>query len=161
MSQETLEKIKQAIEGYKESTEWEEIGKVSEVGDGIAKVTGLTNAQSQEVLVIEAGDQKIKAVALNLEEDSVGVLILGDGSLIKSGQTVKRTKQILSMPVGESLLGRVIDPLGNPIDGKGPIFSEKDKPVLSFLENDPHGGLGRHDRRRDHRGGGASLAAIW
>ncbi len=143
MSQETLEKIKQAIEGYKESTEWEEIGKVSEVGDGIAKVTGLTNAQSQEVLVIEAGDQKIKAVALNLEEDSVGVLILGDGSLIKSGQTVKRTKQILSMPVGESLLGRVIDPLGNPIDGKGPIFSEKDKPVLSFLENDAPNVIGR------------------
>jgi len=136
MSEEIIEKIKQAIEGYKDNSEWEEIGRISEIGDGIAKISGLTNVQSQEVLVIEAGEQKIKAVALNLEEDSVGALILGEGSLIKSGQTVKRTKQILSIPVGEQLLGRVIDPLGNPLDGKGPIFSEKDKPQFNFLEND-------------------------
>ena len=143
MSEEIIEKIKQAIEGYKDNTEWEEIGRVSEVGDGIAKISGLTNVQSQEVLVIEAGETKIKAVALNLEEDSVGALILGDGALIKSGQTVKRTKQILSIPVGEQLLGRVIDPLGNPIDGKGPIFSEKDKPQFNFLENDAPNVIGR------------------
>jgi F-type H+-transporting ATPase subunit alpha len=136
MSQEIIEKIKQAIEGYKKSSDWEEIGKVVEVGDGIAKISGLENVQSQEVVIIESGENKIKAVALNLEEDSVGALILGDGSLIKSGQTVKRTKQILSLPVGEQLLGRVIDPLGNPLDGKGPIFGEKDKPVYNFLEND-------------------------
>ncbi|MCX6723087.1 MAG: F0F1 ATP synthase subunit alpha, partial [Candidatus Staskawiczbacteria bacterium] len=149
MSEEIIEKIKAAIAGYKDNSEWEEIGKISEVGDGIAKISGLTNVQSQEVLVIEAGEEKIKAVALNLEEDSVGALILGEGSLIKSGQTVKRTKQILSIPVGKQLLGRVIDPLGNPLDGKGPIFAEKDlpaaaspqamqagKPVLMFLEND-------------------------
>jgi len=143
MSEEIIEKIKQAIEGYKYNAEWEEIGKVSEVGDGIAKISGLTNVQSQEVLTIESGEQKIKAVALNLEEDSVGALILGDGSLIKSGQTVKRTKQILSIPVGEQLLGRVVDPLGNPIDGKGPIFAEKDKPTLNFLENDAPNVIGR------------------
>ena len=125
MAEEIIEKIKQAIEGYKDNSEWEEIGRVSEVGDGIAKISGLTNAQSQEVLIIEAGEQKIKAVALNLEEDSVGVLILGEGSLVKSGQTVKRTKQILSIPVGEQLLGRVIDPLGNPLDGKGPYFQRE------------------------------------
>jgi F-type H+-transporting ATPase subunit alpha len=136
MSQEIIEKIKQAIEGYKKSSDWEEIGKVVEVGDGIAKISGLENVQSQEVVIIESGENKIKAVALNLEEDSVGALILGDGSLIKSGQTVKRTKQILSLPVGEQLLGRVIDSLGNPLDGKGPIFGEKDKPVYNFLEND-------------------------
>jgi len=143
MSEEIIEKIKQAIEGYKDKSEWEEIGKVSEVGDGIAKISGLTNVQSQEVLTIEAGEHKIKAVALNLEEDSVGVLILGEGSLVKSGQTVKRTKQILSIPVGENLLGRVIDPLGNPLDGKGPIFSEKDKPQFNFLENDAPNVIGR------------------
>jgi len=143
MSEEIIEKIKQAIEGLKESSEWEEIGRVSEVGDGILKISGLTNVQSQEVLVIEAGEEKIKAVALNLEEDSVGALVLGDGSLIKSGQTVKRTKQILSMPVGEQLLGRVIDPLGNPLDGKGPIFSDKDKPQFNFLENDAPNVIGR------------------
>jgi F-type H+-transporting ATPase subunit alpha len=136
MSQEIIEKIKQAIEGYQDKTEWEEIGKVVEVGDGILKISGLNNVQSQEVLIVEAGKDKIKAVALNLEEDSVGALVLGDASSIKSGQTVKRTKQLLSLPVGEQLLGRVIDPLGNVLDGKGPLFSDKDKPTFNFLENE-------------------------
>ena len=143
MAEEIIEKIKKAIEGYSNNAEWEEIGRISEVGDGIAKVSGLTNVQSQEVLIIEAGEEKIKAVTLNLEEDSVGALILGDGSLIKSGQTAKRTKQILSLPVGEQLLGRVIDPLGNPIDGKGPLFLEKDKIQFNFLENDAPNVIGR------------------
>ncbi len=143
MSNETIEKIKQAIEGYKDDQKWEEIGRVSEAGDGIAKITGLNNVQSQEVLSIEAGEHKVKAVALNLEEDSVGVLILGEAEIVKSGQTVKRTKQILSMPVGNSLLGRVIDPLGNPLDGKGSIFSEKEKPTLNYLENDAPNVIGR------------------
>jgi len=143
MAEEIIEKIKQAIEGYKEDSKWEEIGRVSEVGDGILKISGLTNVQSQEVLVVEAVDEKIKAVALNLEEDSVGALVLGDAGNIKSGQTVKRTKQILSIPVGEQLLGRVIDPLGNALDGKGPIFSEKDKPQFNFLENDAPNVIGR------------------
>lgn len=136
MSQEIIEKIKQAIEGYKDNPEWEEIGKVVESGDGILKISGLLNVQAQEVLIVEAGDKKIRAVALNLEEDSVGALVLGDAGEIKSGDTVKRTKQLLSIPVGPELLGRVIDPLGNPIDGKGPLFSEKSKPQMNFLEND-------------------------
>jgi len=136
MTNEIIEKIRQAIEGYNYDYQWEEIGRISEVGDGIAKIFGLINVQSQEVLVIESGKEKIKALALNLEEDSVGALILGEGSLVKAGQTVKRTKQILSIPVGEQLLGRVIDPLGNPLDGRGPIFSAKEKPQFNFLEND-------------------------
>ncbi|OGZ63910.1 MAG: F0F1 ATP synthase subunit alpha [Candidatus Staskawiczbacteria bacterium RIFCSPLOWO2_01_FULL_40_39] len=135
MGNEILNTLKQAIEGYKHNPEWEEIGTVVEVGDGILKISGLLDVQSQEVLIVEAGKEKIKAVALNLEEDSVGALVLGDFSLIKAGQTVKRTKQILSISVGEQLLGRVVDPLGNALDGKGPIFSEKDKPQLNFLEN--------------------------
>lgn len=134
MSQEIIEKIKQAIEGFKDNTKWEEIGKVVEVGDGILKISGLLNVQAQEVLTIEAGDKKIRAVALNLEEDSVGALVLGDFGEIKSGDTVKRTKQLLSIPVGEQLLGRVLDPLGNPIDGKGPLFSDKDKPQFNLME---------------------------
>jgi len=156
MSQEIIEKIKQAIEGYKEKAEWEEIGKILEVGDGIAKISGLGNVQSQEVLIIEtsgepasakASARQVRAVALNLEEDSVGALILGEASLVKSGQTVKRTKQILSIATGDQLLGRVIDPLGTPLDGKGPIFSEKDlkasKPQINFLENDAPNVLAR------------------
>jgi F-type H+-transporting ATPase subunit alpha len=141
MSQEIIEKIKQAIEGYKDNPEWEEIGKVVEVGDGILKISGLLNVQAQEVLEVETTGHassagKIKCVALNLEEDSVGALVLGDSAEIKSGDTVKRTKQLLSIPVGEQLFGRVIDPLGNPIDGKGPLFSVKDKIQYNFLEND-------------------------
>ncbi len=143
MSYEILDKIKQAIEGYKEKPEWEEIGKVIEVGDGILKISGIRNAQSQEVLVVESGKEKVRAVALNLEEDSVGALVLGDANSIKSGDTVKRTKQLLSIAVGEQLLGRVVDPLGNPIDGKGPIFSEAEKPQFNFLENDAPNVIGR------------------
>src|SRR3989344_1403144 len=136
MSQEIIDKIKQAIERYKDNTEWEEIGKVIEVGDGILKISGLTNVQSQEVLVVETDKKNVKAVALNLEEDYVGSLVLGSTSSIKSGQTVKRTKQLLSLPVGEQLLGRVVDCLGNPLDGKGPLFSDKEKATYNFLEND-------------------------
>lgn len=143
MSQEIIEKLKRQIEEHKEKPDWEEIGKVIEVGDGIIKISGLTNVQSQEVLIVEAEKEKINAVALNLEEDSVGALVLGDSSLIKSGQTAKRTKQILSIPVGEQLLGRVVDSLGNPLDGKGPIFSLKDKIKNNFLENEAPNVLAR------------------
>jgi len=137
MSNDILEKLKQQIEGYKGKPDWEEIGKVTEVGDGIVKISGLTNIQSQEVLIIETSDkgQETRAVALNLEEDSVGALVLGDASLVKAGQTAKRTKQILSIPAGENLLGRVVDPLGNALDGKGPIFSLQEKTAVQFLEN--------------------------
>src|SRR3989339_307529 len=133
MSYDILEKIKQAIDNQKSNTEWEEIGKVIEVGDGILKISGLANVQSQEVLEVESDGKKVQAVALNLEEDSVGALVLGDSGLIRSGDTVKRTKQLLSLPVGEQLLGRVIDPLGNPLDGKGPIFAKVAK-ILETLK---------------------------
>ncbi|MSU54840.1 MAG: F0F1 ATP synthase subunit alpha, partial [Candidatus Staskawiczbacteria bacterium] len=99
------------------------------------KISGLSNVESQEVLVVEAGKEKIKAVALNLEEDAVGALLLGDAMAVKAGQTVKRTNTLLSINVGEQLLGRVVDPLGNPLDGKGPLFSEKENPQANPLEN--------------------------
>ncbi|MBX4200680.1 F0F1 ATP synthase subunit alpha [Candidatus Parcubacteria bacterium] len=143
MSQEIIEKIKQAIEGYQEDAKWDEVGTVMEVGDGIIKITGLKNVQSQEVLTIEAGKEHVKAVVLNLEEDAVGALVLGEFSHIKAGDSVKRTKQLLSIPVGEAVLGRVVDPLGNPLDGKGPLFSGKEKPQLNFLENDAPNVLAR------------------
>jgi len=134
MSHDIIEKLKQSIEGYKSNPQWEEVGTVVETGDGIAKISGLTNVQAQEIVSIESGSTIILAVALNLEEDAVGVLILGDTSQVQSGQTAKRTKQILSIPVGEQLLGRVVDPLGNPLDGIGPIFSAHDKPQINPLE---------------------------
>jgi len=143
MSNDIIDKIKQAIEGYKEDARWEEVGKVIEAGDGILKISGLLNVQAQEVLTVEtsgepasakASARQVRAVALNLEEDSVGALALGDSGEIKSGDTVKRTKQILSLQVGDSLLGRVVDPLGTPLDGKGPAFGEKDKKEFYTLE---------------------------
>src|SRR3989338_5307733 len=91
MSYEILEKLKQQIEGYKSEAKWEEIGTVIEAGDGIIKISGLSNVQSQEVLVVETGNEEIKAVALNLEEDTVGALLLGDATMVKSGQTVKQS----------------------------------------------------------------------
>src|SRR3989344_3025918 len=121
MSQEIIEKLKQAIEGYKDSPEWEEIGKVIEVGDGIVKISGLSNAQSQEVLVIEIESRKnaeshaeirgnkVMAVTLNLEEDAIGALVLGVTYIIKAGQRIKNTKKLLSFPVGKQLWGRVVD----------------------------------------------------
>jgi len=151
MSNEILEKIKKSIEGYKDNPEWEEVGKVVEAGDGILKISGLKNAGALEVLEVEstgpssakASEGKIKCVALNLEEDSIGALVLGEASHIKSGQTVKRTNQLLSLQVGEQLLGRVIDPLGNVLDGKGPIFGEKDKKEFYNLENEAPNVLAR------------------
>jgi len=135
MSQEIIEKLKKSIENYKENPQWEEVGKVVEAGDGILKISGLSKAESLEVLAVETEKDIVKVLALNLEEDSIGALVLGDAGHIKAGQTVKGTKQLLSIPVGENLLGRVVDPLGNPLDGKGPIFSAKDKFENYNLEN--------------------------
>ncbi len=143
MSYEIIEKLKKAIEGYEETEKWEEIGKVVEAGDGILKVIGLSNAMSQEVVEIESGNESVKALVLNLEEDAIGCLALGDSSHIKANDTVKRTKQILSIPVGDEILGRVVDPLGNPLDGQGPIFQDIENATQRPLENESPSVLNR------------------
>ncbi|MDO8639383.1 MAG: F0F1 ATP synthase subunit alpha [bacterium] len=135
MSYEIIEKLKQAIGDYKDTEKLEEVGRVIESGDGIVKIYGLKNVKSQEIIVIETEKREIKALALNLEEDSVGALVLGEHSDIKSGDIVKRTNQLLSIPVNENLLGRVVNPLGEALDGKGSLFGEKE-PTLCLLEND-------------------------
>jgi F-type H+/Na+-transporting ATPase subunit alpha len=122
MAYEIIEKLKEEIEGYKEKPEWAEIGRVIEVGDGIVRILGLRNAVSQEILMIETARGERAALALNLEEESVGALVLGDYLAIEVGNTVKRTGEILSIEVGDELIGRVIDPLGVPQDGLGEIF---------------------------------------
>jgi F-type H+/Na+-transporting ATPase subunit alpha len=122
MSYEIIEQLKKAIEGYKESPEWESVGQVLEVGDGVARITGLKHAQSQEILLIETGSGDVAALALSLEEETIGALILGDDLHVSSGAKVRLTGQVLSLPVGEELLGRVVNPLGEPLDGLGPIF---------------------------------------
>ncbi|MEM0928318.1 MAG: F0F1 ATP synthase subunit alpha [Pseudomonadota bacterium] len=112
--------LKSQIKDFGKDAEVSEIGQVLSVGDGIARVYGLDNVRAGEMVEFEGG---IRGMALNLEDDNVGVVIFGDDSGISEGQTVKRTEAIVDVPVGKGLLGRVVDPLGNPLDGKGPIES--------------------------------------
>ena len=113
--------LRQQLSGVKSSAELQEVGTVLQVGDGIARIYGLSNVQSGELVEFTNG---LKAIVLNLEEDNVGVVLLGPSKGIKEGDTVKRTNTIASINVGEGMLGRVIDGVGNPIDGKGPISGE-------------------------------------
>ena len=119
------EEIRDAIErnvaAYSPSTAREEVGRVTEIGDGIARDEGLHSAMTNELLEFEGG---LLGVALNLDVREIGVVLLGDGAHVEEGQAVRRTGEVLSVPVGDAFLGRVVDPLGNPIDGLGPIQAE-------------------------------------
>jgi F-type H+-transporting ATPase subunit alpha len=110
--------LRQQLSGFKSESELEEVGTVLQVGDGIARVYGLTKVQSGELVEFETG---LQGIVLNLEEDNVGVVLLGQADEVKEGDTIKRTKKIASINVGEGMLGRVVNTLGQPIDGKGPI----------------------------------------
>src|SRR6201747_458361 len=110
--------LRQQLSGFKSESELEEVGTVLQVGDGIARVYGLTKVQSGELVEFETG---LQGIVLNLEEDNVGVVLLGQAEGVKEGDTIKRTKKIASINVGEGMLGRVVNTLGQPIDGKGPI----------------------------------------
>jgi F-type H+-transporting ATPase subunit alpha len=134
MAYEIIEKLKKDIEGYKENPEWQEVGRIIEAGDGIIKILGLRNAVSQEILIVETAHGERAALALNLEEESVGALVLGDFLAIEVGDTVRRTGDVLSIPVGDELIGRVVDPLGEPQDGKGPVFKDMKNVQRNTLE---------------------------
>lgn len=122
--------LKGAITDYENRVRTEEVGQVLEVGDGIARVHGLTNVMYQEMLEFEdSRGNKVIGLALNLEEDNVGVIIAGDDTHIQEGNVVRRTERLASVPVGDGVLGRVIDALGRPIDGKGEIESDGILPV--------------------------------
>ena len=118
--------LKEQIKNFGQEAEVTEVGQVLAVGDGIARVYGLDNVQAGEMVEFESG---VRGMALNLEQDNVGVVIFGSDREIKEGQTVKRTGAIVDVPVGKGLLGRVVDGLGNPIDGKGPIQSTERRRV--------------------------------
>ncbi len=118
--------IQQEIEQFESKVDVNEVGTVLEVGDGIARVHGLSNVAAGEMVEFEGG---IIGLAFNLEETSVGVIILGDYLKISEGGSVKALGKLLSVPVGEAVVGRVLDPLGNPLDGKGPVNSSKTRPV--------------------------------
>ena len=118
---EVSEILKKQIEGFKSEVELEEVGSVLQVGDGIARIYGLNSVQANEMIEFDSG---VMGIVLNLEEDNVGAVLLGSSELIKEGDSVKRTRKIASIGVGEKLLGRVINTLGEPIDGKGPITGD-------------------------------------
>jgi F-type H+-transporting ATPase subunit alpha len=110
--------LRQQLSSFKTETQLEEVGTVLQVGDGIARIYGLNQVRAGELVEFENG---IKAVVLNLEEDNVGAVLMGTSEAIREGDTVRRTGRIAAIRVGEGLVGRVINPLGEPIDGKGPI----------------------------------------
>lgn len=113
--------LREQLSGFKSEAELQEVGTVLQVGDGIARIYGLTGCQSGELIEFDGG---LQGIAMNLEEDNVGAVLLGRSTEIKEGDTVKRTGRIASVKVGHGMLGRVVDTLGNPIDGKGPIAGE-------------------------------------
>jgi F-type H+-transporting ATPase subunit alpha len=118
--------IRKQIEGYEKATELKEEGSVLQVGDGIARVYGLQNAMAGELLELPHG---VMGMVLNLEKENVGCVLLGQDSMIHEGDPVRRTGKIMSVPVGNALIGRVVNPLGQPLDGKGPIKTDKTRPI--------------------------------
>ncbi len=124
--EEALQMLKEQLKGLEESVKMEEVGVVYYVGDGVARAYGLDSVMANEVVEFEGGTL---GLAFNLEEDNVGLIVLGSESGIREGSLVRRTGRILDAPVGEGLIGRVIDPLGNPLDGKGPVQYEYRSPV--------------------------------
>ncbi len=130
--------IKKKIEGFETSVELEEVGEVIQVGDGIARVYGLDKVMAGELVEFPGG---ILGMALNLEEDNVGCVLFGEDIHIKEGDSAKRTGKIMSIPVGEEMLGRVVNPLGEPIDGKGPIKTSEtayvERKALGVVQRQP------------------------
>src|SRR5437588_4174942 len=119
--------LRKEIEGYRDKLGVHEVGRVLEVGDGIARLYGLSGVMAGEM--VEFTRTKVRGVAFNLEENSVGVIILGEYLEITEGDEVRSTGALLAVPVGDALIGRVVDPLGNPLDGKGPVDRSLTRPL--------------------------------
>ncbi|HZV11706.1 MAG TPA: F0F1 ATP synthase subunit alpha, partial [Candidatus Kapabacteria bacterium] len=130
--------LRRQLSGFETEADIYDVGTVLEVGDGVARVYGLSKVMAQELIEFPNG---VFGMAMNLEEDNVGCILFGDDRLIREGDTVKRTGRVTSMPVGEAMLGRVINPLGQPIDGRGPIKTDKFLPIerkaLGIVQRQP------------------------
>ena len=158
-----LQELETQIGGLKTSTSKSNVGVVREVGDGVAKIEGLSDVMLNEMIEFPGG---LYGLALNLEESEVGAILLGDGADVTEGTEVKTTGRLLSVPVGKGLLGRVVDALGNPVDGKGPINADGD---LSRGKNrarhhqaqirEPAGADRHHGHRRDDSRSAAASAS--
>jgi F-type H+-transporting ATPase subunit alpha len=130
--------LRKQLSGFESEVEVYDVGTVLQVGDGIARIYGLSEVMASELVEFP---NNVMGMVLNLEEDSVGCVLFGESALIKEGDQVKRTKRVASFPVGEKLLGRVVNPLGEPVDGKGPIEFDKYMPIerkaLGIVERQP------------------------
>src|SRR3546814_11431732 len=127
--------LREQLSSFKSEAELEEVGTVLQIGDGIARIYGLTRVQSGELVEFDNG---LQGIVLNLEEDNVGVVLLGGTEGVKEGDTIQRTGRIASINVGEGLLGRVVNTIGKPIDGKGPI--EGDVVAMPLRQEERRGG---------------------
>ncbi|MBI3633376.1 MAG: F0F1 ATP synthase subunit alpha [Candidatus Vogelbacteria bacterium] len=134
MNYDIVEKLKKDILGFKDTTGFEAVGKVVEASDGIARVSGLSEALSQELILIETEKGDVPAVAFNLEQGFVGSVILGESDGVRTGDRVKSTGKVLSVKVGDELIGRVLNALGEPIDGKGVVFEDSEKATVYTFE---------------------------
>ncbi|OHA04125.1 MAG: F0F1 ATP synthase subunit alpha [Candidatus Sungbacteria bacterium RIFCSPHIGHO2_02_FULL_53_17] len=130
MTSPIIEGLKKELEGLAKDVKPERIGRVLEIGDGIARIYGLSGVASQEMLSFETAQGTVEGIAFNLEEDTVGAIVLGDYTKIKEGDVVRQTNRVLSVRVGDALIGRVVGALGEPLDGRGPIFKEREKEVF-------------------------------
>ncbi len=130
--------LKQQLQNYNADIDVSEVGEITYVGDGVARVNGLENVMSSELVELP---NDVFGMALNLETDNVGIVLFGDSSLVKEGDIAKRTGKIVEVPIGEELLGRVLNPLGQPLDGKGPVNSQKSYPIerkaLGVMQRQP------------------------
>lgn len=130
--------LRKQLSGFESEVDIYDVGTVLQVGDGIARVYGLSKVMTGELIEFP---NEVFGMVLNLEEDSVGCVLFGESTLVKEGDTVKRTKRVASMPVGDQMLGKVINPLGIPIDGKGPINTDKVLPIerkaLGVIQRQP------------------------
>ncbi len=142
-----LQDLESKIAGLKTSTAKSNVGTVREVGDGVAKIEGLSDVMLNEMLEFPGG---VYGLALNLEENEVGAVLLGDDKLVVEGSEVKTTGRLLSVPVGKGLLGRVVNTIGQPVDGKGPITADAQYPVEKIARHhqaqigEPAGADGHH-----------------
>ena len=132
------ELLRQQIDAFNVSVDVSEVGEVTEIGDGVARVSGLENVMSSELVELPNG---VFGMALNLEEDNVGLVLFGDSRKVKEGDLAKRTEKVVEVPVGEAMLGRVVNPLGHPMDGKGPIDTNDSLPIerkaLGVMQRQP------------------------
>src|SRR4051794_22379043 len=127
--------IKSEIETFGTQVQQTDVGTVIEAGDGVVRIHGLSGALYGELIEFPRGDETIMGIALNLEEDSVSAVIVGDYTDLKEGDQARSTGRVAEVPVGDGLLGRVVNPLGEPIDGKGPIRTTKFRPVERIAPN--------------------------